>query len=459
MSYFQNVLLSFFIAFFSTFLFNYFYPLITMMSLIGFGAFIFFIVQFYLKLGNDIPLKELIVIIALLQWIIAPILSYHFYTKSEFYYMIIDEERYMSYNIPAVFSFSLGLFISFVRKKYSDNYQIKVLGATNQEEYRKKGVFLFIVGLISTFIVGFPIPPSLRFLLLLFTYLSYVGSFYLYRSNVSFKWVWLCIAFLPTLFSASQNTTFHEMFLWGGFIIIMYTYINKSSPFVKTSLIVTSITIVVLISSVKQEFREKIEAVETQSKSESAKELVGLINQQIADTKKPSNEDFRQTFVDRMNQGWIIARVMYVVPDYEPFADGETIAEGLKAAILPRILAPNKQIAGGTTNFERFTGLKLIGTSMNLGIIGEAYGNYGEQGGVIFMFIYGLFFNIVFHILRTRALIMEEYLLWIPFLFLYAVKAEDDFGTSLNYFTKSTIVMVAFIWISNKVMGSIKTND
>ncbi|MCC6690802.1 MAG: hypothetical protein IT235_04655, partial [Bacteroidia bacterium] len=299
------------------------------------------------------------------------------------------------------------------------------------------------------------IPAALKFVFALFSSLSFVGAFYLYRSDINFKWIWLGAAFIPTMLSAAQSTTFHEMFLWGGFIIIIYTYVNKSKPLVKFGLVSASIAVVLLISSVKAQFREQVSEGNITDKAGSTMVLVETINEEVNDDNKkpiPEEEDFMQTFVDRINQGWIIARVMYVVPEYEPFAKGETIEDGIYAALLPRILAPNKQVAGGATNFERFTGLKLVNTSMNLSIVGEAYGNYGEQGGIIFMFIYGFFFNAILHIIRTKAITTQEYLLWIPFMFLYTVKAEDDFGMSLNYFTKSAIVMVLFVWLSNRYM-------
>ncbi len=452
----QN-LFAFFIATISAYIFGYINPDVTQFSLIGLGVFVLFTVRFFMRLGNDLPLKELIIMIAALQWVVAPILSYHFYTDSQFYYMSIDEEIYMAYNVPALLAFAAGLFITFFPRKYIGGISLSNLDEMKQNEYKKKGLFLFSAGLLTTILVQFPIPPSLRFFLFLLTFLSYIGSFYLYCSNISYKWIWLLLAFFPTFLNATTSSVFHEMFLWGGFIIIMYTFINKSSFLTKTGLITAAIFIVILISSVKSEFRAQRSSDDSRSSTEATQEFFSLINEQVVENNSNKNEGFGQQFVDRINQGWIIARVMYVVPEYEPFADGETIEDGLWAAIAPRIFVPDKMIAGGQTNFERFTGLTLTGTSMNLGIVGEAYCNYGDTGGVVFMFIYGFLFNIILHIMRTKGIKTEEYLLWVPFLFLYSVKAEDDFGTSLNYLTKSVIVMVGFIWLTSKVLVTSKT--
>ena len=37
----------------------------------------------------------------------------------------------------------------------------------------------------------------------------------------------------------------------------------------------------------------------------------------------------------RVNQGWIISRILMVVPDQVPFANGETVVESLQAAFVP----------------------------------------------------------------------------------------------------------------------------
>ena len=51
--------------------------------------------------------------------------------------MIIDEQKYMGYNIPALLAFSAGLFVSVFRKKYTNDYKIEDLSERNQEDYRK----------------------------------------------------------------------------------------------------------------------------------------------------------------------------------------------------------------------------------------------------------------------------------------------------------------------------------
>ena len=78
---------------------------------------------------------------------------------------------------------------------------------------------------------------------------------------------------------------------------------------------------------------------------------------------------------------------------------------------------------------------------MNLGLVGEAYANYGLSGGVFFMFLFGIFVNIVLSVIYYFGRKKPEIILWIPFLFLYMIKAEDDFATMINQFTKALYIM------------------
>lgn len=158
--------------------------------------------------------------------------------------------------------------------------------------------------------------------------------------------------------------------------------------------------------------------------------------------------------ITRINQGWIIARIMNHTPAIEPFAKGETILEGLEATLLPRIIAPNKAKAGGHENFERFTGKELLkGTSMGLSPLGEAYANFGVEGGILFMFFFGLFFNFFLAQIYNFSYRYPTLILWIPLMFLYVVRAESDFVVVMNYLIKSSVIVWLFYWGFRKFLG------
>jgi hypothetical protein len=155
----------------------------------------------------------------------------------------------------------------------------------------------------------------------------------------------------------------------------------------------------------------------------------------------------------RLNQGWIIARVMNHMPAKQEFVRGETIENGIYAALLPRILAPNKAEAGGRANFERFTGTELPETtSMDVSLVGEGYANFGKTGGVIFLLIMGAFYNLAIIKTISLAKLYPTILFWLPIIFFQVIKAETDFATVLNHFTKAVIVTFAVFWGMIKVL-------
>jgi hypothetical protein len=149
----------------------------------------------------------------------------------------------------------------------------------------------------------------------------------------------------------------------------------------------------------------------------------------------------------RMNQGWLIGMTMDRVPRRFEYAYGETIAISVAAAFVPRILWPDKPEAGGKYNLKRFWGYNIVGFSMNIGPIGEAYANFGVTGGIIFMFFYGLFFNAILTYLLKWSEKRSSILCWIPFLFFYAVVVETDILTTVGSIVTSLIFMVLFIRI------------
>jgi hypothetical protein len=152
-----------------------------------------------------------------------------------------------------------------------------------------------------------------------------------------------------------------------------------------------------------------------------------------------------------MNQGWLIAVTMNRVPEKFPFANGETIWESVAASFVPRLLWPDKPEAGGKANLKRFWGFDLKGFSMNIGPIGEAYANFNTTGGIIYMFFYGLFFNLILSTILKLAEKRPTLILWLPFLFMYTITVESDLLITMNSLLKG----VFFTWIVFRLFRSL----
>ena len=145
--------------------------------------------------------------------------------------------------------------------------------------------------------------------------------------------------------------------------------------------------------------------------------------------------------VVRLNQGWIISNVMDYIPYHQPYANGKTVKDALIASAVPRFLVPNKATAGGQSNMKNYAGITLNeSTSMDISQVGEAYANFGVTGGILMMFILGMFSNVIITFVERKCLRHPELILWLPLLYLQVVKAETSLVTVLNHLVKAGLV-------------------
>ena len=130
----------------------------------------------------------------------------------------------------------------------------------------------------------------------------------------------------------------------------------------------------------------------------------------------------------RLNQGWLVAMTMKMVPDKHPFGNGGPLLDAVYASVIPRILWPDKPEAGGKANLKRFWGFNLVGWSTNIGTLGrEAYANFSiVRGGLFYLFFYGLFFNFILSRILKAADRRPTIILWLPFLFFSVINVETD---------------------------------
>jgi hypothetical protein len=153
----------------------------------------------------------------------------------------------------------------------------------------------------------------------------------------------------------------------------------------------------------------------------------------------------------RYNQGWIINRIMEIVPATEPYARGETLFTAAKAAVLPRILAPDKHKAGGQEYMDRFAGMNFTAdsgtTSMNLGYAGEMYANFGYWGGIAGCFGYALVLGLAYRLVSFWAAKKPLWWAFVLYIGLNALKAEDGIAEVLNWLVKASFVTAVIYFI------------
>lgn len=417
---------------------------------IGLAFSLFIIIDFITKLGKVFPLKEFILLIASLQWIVGAKISYSFGKTHHKYYMYVDEDVYMNYVVPGVIALCVGLFL------VNTSMPIKKIKDLFNEENKKRNIkvayTLIFIGLISSLSTKFFRIPSLAFIIFLATLLLYVGVSYLFFLFPKRKWLFFMSTLGVTLILSIESGMFHNLLLvasFFGFLVIP----SRTNFFTKLTLISIGVFFMYMLQVIKKDFREEIFSGKNVN---SIEVFYTLIEREFIvknnDVESHNNVEEEQKNADannRLNQGWIISKVLENIPSKKPFLGGSTIWEAIEASLLPRFLAPNKKgTEQGLINFKEITGLLLSkNASMGLSLIAEFYANYGIVGGWVAMFIYGLFIALIIKYIINK-LGKGSYLivLWLIVFFFQVVKAETDFIKIFNHIIKSILFFMLVNW-------------
>lgn len=416
---------------------------------IGFSIFIFFCFQFFLNLGKKIEIRDIVVVISSLQWIVGPIFAYKYLPKKGFLYpMSVPEYEYMSYVVPGMILYIAGLYLPFYKTNLKHN-TIKIYTRSLLEKHPNLDIILILTGVVFAYASRF-FPSSLYFIFFLFGSVQYVGLFYLILSKRKKKLIYITLVLGSLVLTSLKEAMFGNLVLWSIFFLIVLSFIYEFSFKKKTVIVCCLLFVGFTLQVVKQQYRT-LAWDSKLSGYESAKLLSEMVlSKYTKDVSEKEAAFERNMLITRVNQGWIISAIMNRVPRKEPFANGETIKRSLLDSFMPRFLNPDKLKAGGAEYFKRFVGRKLAGTSMDLSIIGEAYANFGIGGGIIFMFFMGLFYNCILFFIYKTARTNPTIFLWLPFLFLFAIKAETGFYMVFNYLVKASIFLVVFLKIISK---------
>jgi len=308
-------------------------------------------------------------------------------------------------------------------------------------DYLPLAVFLgvsLVIGLVSG-LANAVVPEGLQQFFYLLIHLTYVGVFYvLYSPENKYKRLVVPLVLVLMIAHIVVTAMFGEFIFMLALSLILILLGKKIKMRTKLIFAASGIVLVVLIQSIKMEYRKRTWS-ETGADPTYFAQLLG---DKISNPSQILDPRAMFFVAVRMNQGWLVAVTMDKVPSRHPYANGETIWQSVLATVAPRFIWPDKPQAGGAANLLRFWGYSIHGYSMNIGPIGEAYGNFG-RGAILYMFFYGLFFNWVLSLILKTARKHPTLILWLPFLFIYAVGVETDLLMTMN----SLIKGVFFTWL------------
>ena len=295
-------------------------------------------------------------------------------------------------------------------------------------------IILILTGLIAQ--LALPAAPSaLRQMFHLLSLLVFTGILYGIRAWPVWRWWWALGGSIYAGALALQTTLFGGALMW-ILIMCMFAAKGRAIPAIaRYGLAAAGVAGLWILLSFKYEYRKTLQQAGQPASTFSI--FAGMLWQQIAHPDRIFNPSVLETAINRFNQGYYMAQTMAWTPSREPFARGETLYEDVKGALLPRLLAPDKHRAGGYENMARFAGVSGRSYSMNIGIFGEAYANFGIGGGIVCLFGYSL-------LLATLMRLSIRHLdpPWWPFLFLPALHVESDMGIVFNHLVKAGLIAV-----------------
>ena len=425
---------------------------------ISFFLLFFYTINFIHSLGTQININQITILFGVLQLLLMPIVVYRIYNEDKnvialLYNMNLDEKEYFSFVVPALIAMIIGLQIPLLSNYFKKEilqqsiYKIKMylIGKSNI------GLYLMIIGLSSGFFTPF-LPSTLGYLSYLFSKLLYVGILYIYFSDNKNKNYFLLGGIAGLLVNTIVQGMFGELIFTSILALLLIFLTQKISSVKKITVCIVGFFLIIVLQTIKSDYRKATWFGQKDANVSNTEIFFSLIINKISNPSSFFNkEDIFPTIV-RFNQGMIQDKVMDYVPRIRPFAEGKTIYTSLAASLIPRFFWPDKPMSGGKWNMEYFTGLIIEGYSMNIGPLGEAYGNFGPKGGIYFMFFYGLFFNLALFILFQICKNRPTILLWFPILFLNSIQVETDILMTVNSLIKNSLFVAFCYWASERFL-------
>lgn len=406
-----------------------------------------------------LPIFALYLALAVLTLGLAPavayLLQYALPAEQVLQPMPIAASTYFWGAMPALFAIGLALLSWRKKSGFTDQ---ELFDAVHQSLQQQPYLPFLLVGFgaVMYFVNPF-LPASLRQIGAFGELVLWVGVLHLLLSDWSWmvKGVFCILVLVFLIFKALQSTMFGDLFVWP---LWMMLYLQTRHRWPTKVLIATGgLTLIALIFILlwKYDYRERLGQIEQNSHHQ-------VLSKTIKDwAKNPWNSRRWQQALDRFNQGNHLAQVYHWVPSKEPYARGETFLLAIKAALVPRFLWPDKPQAGGLHIWYRFTGNLLSpNVSMNIGMPGEAYANFGPYWAPLVVLLWVRFLHILYVGLRKLAFQAYPLLwLWLPLLFYPLMDQENDLLTMLNHAVKGTLFVLCFCWCLHKIQRFLPHSD
>jgi len=285
------------------------------------------------------------------------------------------------------------------------------------------------------------LPGALQFVITLVFWGAFAGVLYLFYTPGLKRKTLVLLAFAAfILFLALQSGMF-TIVAYMGITMFSFFFIGKKFALWKKLIVfILGCAFLLVLQASKGRYRS---IVYHQGSDDKAALFGSIFTEQLSNFSGYFAVDAFFPFYYRTNQGFNVSLVMRTFPAHKSFDYGTNLATNFASAFVPRALWPDKPEAGGKFNMKYYTGIQLSeGWSTNVGPLGEAYGSFGVEGGILYMFFLGMFMRWVYKSIFKFSQKTPLIIFWIPVMF-YEVtySAETDSLQIFNSLIKSAFFL------------------
>lgn len=404
--------------------------------------------QLVLAIGQKIPILEISAVLMIGQCLISPVADYYYYASFGLNQMKVSEEIYLGYVFPALLAFYIALFLPLWNTKYNQR-QILLRVREDKKKNIPIGISLIIIGLFFEYFIKHLPVPSLSFVFNTIAYFRFVGVFYLWFSGSRYTLLAIILVYVPMTLQIISGGLFLDLIVWGFFLYCFIAIKTKIKIRTTLFIFIFGFASITLIQLIKHEYRSITWKSEAKQEESNLAVFYNLMAKQLSTFDNATFKVATYAINQRANQGTIIAWELNHIPKKEDIVYGKYFFQEFLGLLLPRFLYPNKPKVGDHNKFERLTGVRLNRvTAMNVGVLGDGYGNFGYIGGIAFCFTFGLFLNFYFKRIFKLAIKYKTLPLWIPIIFFYTMRAGNEFYIIANWMIKVSVIVFLFYFVT-----------
>ncbi len=413
---------------------------------------VFVLVDLLVSFNLTIPIIEMSVFLMVLQLLYAPALEFYYYAdrlEDWLVLIITPSENYFAFTLPAVLFFIAGIYLPYNRRKMEKIIQTCLIRIrANTRKIENIGIALIIIGGICTALNKLVNLGGLNFIILIVSYFKFVGTFYLIACKSKYRWAAIVVVVIPITIGTIIQSVFINLIIWYAFFISFFLLDRKLSLTFKVTGFLVALFFGIVIQVSKHQYRQMVWLNKGELQGSKFETFINLTTNQINNLDWEDFNISTAQFVQRLNQGRILSYILENIPENRPYANGEFFYNELIGVLVPRFLFPDKPEVGNKDKFEYMAGWRLSNyTAMNVGVMGDGYGNFGPTGGIAFCFFFGLFISLSLRYTLKLCLKRPTLLLWLPLLFFYSMRAGNEFYIIANWIVKVGVLIAFYFFI------------